>query len=250
MNPASILYFFPDQPPTGLASWAEHLPAPFNQRFRSGGQKRDNVLGPGGKRGALASWQNNALIEYEPDQQDWKKIGPATWIGIRRTYQPEDFARPNLDSALSVYTVPLGDGKRWRIPVALADAPNFSMPWREEFDESGAIVRRTDPAYNAICRAADQLWDHVSGEGAFQMDEDELRRALAQAIAVNYTIDLTECVALGLFTSDSYPLIVNAILDFPNIDRIVSGKARGPSDTGSGGRDASAGTNLPTPILP
>ena len=72
---------------------------------------------------------------------------------------------------------------------------------------------------------AQRLFDHVTDEDAFAMDEDKLRQACACAIAVNYRLDLNECLALGMFSYEGYQAIVRAVLDFDSIDELLKKKA-------------------------
>jgi hypothetical protein len=253
MNPAAILYYIPN---AGITSkfgdgWLSALPEDRRERFRASATRRENVAGPVG-RGLLCTWQTNVLIEHDPETQDWQQIGPQLWVGIRRGYQPEEFARPTDGrDLLSGYLVELGDGNRWLIPVALADAPSYSMPWVEGLDASGEIVRRVADPYRKVCAIADDLWASVCGKGRLEIEEDRLREALADAMAVHYQIDLQDCLALGLFSSDSYQTIVCALLDFQHLEEIRSGEAREPSDTDSGGSDSSStiGQRTPTSSL-
>ena len=249
MKDAAILYFFPGSGVgIGLGdAWMRDIPEDRKARFRQA-QHRERVAGPDG-RGVLMSWQSKALIDYDPKTQTWRQIGPKMWVGVRNDYSPVEFARP-LDPRrpVTAYPVLMGDGKEWLIPVALADAPNFSMPWREARGPEGDIIREVPPPYKKVCDMADQLWRHTSGELEFEMEEDALREALATALAVHYEVDLEDCLALGLLTNESYQGIVAAILDYPSIAEIVEGKASGPPATVSGDPESSDGTNPPSQI--
>jgi len=247
MNDAAILYFVPG-PSSGIGlgdAWKRDIPEDRKARFEKA-QHRERVAGPDG-RGVLMSWQSKVLIDYEPKNQTWRKIGPQMWVGVRNDYSPVEFARPiDPRHPVTAYAVTMGDGKDWLVPVALADAPNFSMPWREARGEGGDIIREVPPPYKQVCDMAEDLWRHTSGDLEFEMEEDALREALATALAVHYEVDLEDCLALGLLTNESYQGIVAAILDYPSIAEIVSGKASGPPATVSGDPVLSDGTSQPS----
>jgi hypothetical protein len=248
MRDAALLYYLP-----GAASGnpfgdvLEQIPEALRYRFRTR-TARANVAGPDRGRGLLLTWQENVLVDYTPARQTWRKVG-AHWIGFRNDYQSAEFARLDARGALlcAGYTIELGDGRLYTIPVALADMPNCRIPWRETLDETGAIVRERDPAYQDVCLVAQLLFDHITDDDQFEMDEDLLRRACAQAVAVNYRLTHDECLALGLFTSESYQRIIGAILDLPAVEEILKKKAAEASPDNSGSEDASTDTPPPTP---
>jgi len=253
MHPAAILYFFPGASrPLDTGNGLERVPDHLRPRFRRG-TRVNNSAGPHGKRGTLITWQENVLLAYDPASQDWHPAGDY-WIGVRSDYDSADFAK--LDPAgrhlARGYRVPMGDGREYVIPVALLDAPNFALPWKEGITAEGDISRQVDPRYRAVCDVAGSLWEHVSDDAAFEMPEDELREAAATAISVNYRLDLTDCLALGLFTSESYADLVKAILDVPAMDEMLKKKAEAPAPSGidSGAKDASDATSPPTQTSP
>ncbi|MFA5436335.1 MAG: hypothetical protein WC372_09900 [Candidatus Neomarinimicrobiota bacterium] len=248
MRDSALLYYFPAAHAGGMFSDdISALPEGLRYRFRRR-TSQQNVAGPDRGRGLLITPQQDVLISYNPERQTWRKCG-AHWIGYRNDYQSADFAKRDArgDIMAPGYAVELGGGRMFTIPVALADMPNCRIPWRETLDETGAVIRELDPAYQDVCLVAQMLFDHITEDDQFQMAEDLLRRACAQAVAVNYDLTHDECLALGLFTSESYQRIISAILDLPAVDEILKKKAGEASPAASGGKTASPATPSLTP---
>lgn len=249
MRPAAILYYFPGRGNRSLGLFGNALgdvPEAMRPRFQSN-TKLANTSGPDGGRGLLITWQENVLVTFDRQKQTWRKCGDY-WLGVRNDYISEELAKECPPS--EGYAVTLGDGRRYVIPVALADAPNFAVPWRETLDPDGRLTREVSPEYAAVCRAADGLWKHISEDGDLDLDEDSLREACANAIAVNYRLDLHDCLALGLFTSETYRAMVRAILDMPGMEELLKKKALAASGIASGDPADSATTAPPTPTSP
>ena len=255
MKPATIIYWFPQNhagPMTLGDSGLTAIPEAMRPRFALGNTRVDNAAGPdSSRRGLLVTWQEDVLVFFDGDAYAWRRCG-TYWVGVRKEYTPEDLARPVGDgrAVAEGYDVLLGDGKRWRIPVALADAPHYGIPWRETLDADGSLVREPDPHYTAVCRAAGILYDHIDRGGLFAMREAELRLACANALQVNYRIDLQECLILGLFTSESYRAIVAAILDLDALEELARKKAAEGPGIASGALDSSDTTAPPGQTSP
>lgn len=250
MNPATILYYIPKASGGDLfgGGGLKAVPERLRKRFADGHTRLDGSAGPDGGRGMLVTWQPHVLLSYDRTTQRWQKCGDH-WRGIRTDYTPAEFAKPDPPS--NGYSVLLGDGRRWIVPVAWADAPNYSIPWREGLDADGRLVRETDPQYRAVCEVAGRLWEHLNGDGTLQMEDADLRAACATALAVNYRLDLEDCLFLGLFTSESYTAIIRAILDMPALEEMLHRPkaCAGPSMT-SGGPASSDTTEPPGPTSP
>lgn len=252
MKPADILYWFPQETQgpmtlgsTSLAAVPERLRSKFGTHTMVAGSQGPDPS----RRGLLITWQEAVQVTYQTGTHAWRRVGDY-WVGIRQGYAPDDFARRLPDGTLpaSGYDVILGDGQRWRVPVALADAPNYAIPWRETLDDEGRLIREPDRRFERVCRAASILYDHMTGDGILAMPEHDLRLACANALAVNYRLDLDDILLLGLLTSESYRVIVGAILDLPSMQEILRGKKAGAeSGISSGEPGSSSATSLPGP---
>jgi hypothetical protein len=248
MIPATILYYLPGKAAGGFTAAAlGSIPERLRGRFATH-TRQDSSPGPDGGRGLLITWQENVLVSFDAKAQRWQRCGDH-WRGVRNDYQAAEFAKDAPPS--EGYPVRLGDGRAWVIPVALADAPNYAIPWREGLDDEGRLVRAVDPAYADVCRVARGLWERMENTGRLQMDDDDLRRACATAIAVNYRLDLDDCLFLGLFSSESYTSIARALLDMPALEEMLSDpKVRAGLSVPSGGPASSATIVPPTPTSP
>lgn len=240
MEKAPIIYFFSGVSGSlgGADAWLGKLPEDYRGKFAGERERRDGI-GPGKEQGLLISAFAGHTVEYNREIYDWKQIGAGVWIGIIRNHTSNMFAKADLYGRLPAdgYPVLLGDGQRYVIPVALADTPNYNIPWREGLDDAGGIIREVAPEYRAVCAAARVMFDAMTADGEFVMDEERLRLACANAVSVNYRLDLRECLALGLFTSETYMAIVEAILDMPGIRELLKKKAEDTVSTGYGETD-------------
>lgn len=244
MTPAAMLYYVPGRSGGWFSAALTGIPERLRGRFVTH-TRQDGSPGPDGGRGLLIAWQQGVEVRYEPRTQRWQRCGDH-WRGVRTDYRPEELAKdaPPAEG----YPVRLGDGRQWVVPVALADAPNYAIPWREGLDDEGRLVRQVDPAYAGVCRVAAGLWQAMEATGRLQMEDDDLRRACATALAVNYRVDLEDCLFLGLLTSEAYAGIVRAILDLPALEEMLRDpKVRAGLSAASGGPARSDTTASPTP---
>lgn len=248
MIPSALLYYFPGRQGGGFFRAAlSGVPDRMQARFLTH-TRQDGSPGPDGGRGLLVTWQEGVLLQYAPASQRWQRCGDH-WRGVRTDYQPEELAKASPPS--QGYSILLGDGRRWVIPVALADAPNYDIPWSERLDNDGRLTRAVSPEYADVCRVARTLWERMEQNGRLHMEDDDLRRASTIALSVNYRLDLDDCLFLGLFTSESYIAIARALLDLPALEEMLrSPKAPAAPSASSGGAASSDTTVLPSPTSP
>ncbi len=174
----------------------------------------------GGGKGVVAAdprYTDPSLLGYYPDQQQWVKVpGTQAYVGWRQGQKstPADLARP---TQLNGHEVRLGDGHRWRVPVARAlieqDGDmrySVALPTSTGLDEQGnwapgQVVERYKPLWELAC----QWWDGITGAVGDQGDSDVaasfnfdgINDAALRALAANYRIGKAEVAALGVFDS-------------------------------------------------
>ena len=216
-GPAPLLYFFPE------AGHVKEIPAKFAPRFAKCVASRKTNKGPGGGWGLLASPFPSTVPDYDERAQRWQQVA-GVWLGIRGGYEPEHFLVESPDQKTWTYSVELGDGKRWLIPVAMLDAPNYSLsePF-ETLDEAGRWKWETlpPPRYAELTAIAAKIWAAVDPDGHFEMEEDEVRSACLAALAVNYDLTPLEISALRLLTPTAYGGILHALIDTEGKREIV-----------------------------
>ncbi|MFA5658661.1 MAG: hypothetical protein WC900_05195 [Oscillospiraceae bacterium] len=191
------------------------FPEKFKYRFPEPISHKQTA-GPDGL-GLLCSPLKDCICEYNKEVQNWQKLA-GTWIGFSKDFQPSDILRSD---AVGGYPVKLGDGRDWVIPVAMLDAPNFSLPQYETLDDNGNWVFATDDRYGHLSIMAKELWNSVNDDGHFSMDENKVRNICISAIAVNYDITDFECAALKLLTKTAYQGIMEALIDLPGKKEII-----------------------------
>jgi hypothetical protein len=230
MKNASILYFFPD-------CNKYSIPEEFKFRFKKDFTRKE-MIGPGGKRGLLCSPFSDVLVDYIPDKQKWQKI-KNIWIGIDKNIKPEDIV---LENTTAGYFVELGDGNKWIIPVAMLEAPNFSLPQYETLDEDGNWVWKVDDKYSFLSCLAEELWNSIDDKQVFEIDEDRMRMICCAAIGINYNVTDMECAVMRLLTQEAYIGIMKAMIDSQGVEQIMQHmtKKKRPSadkNTNSGNSD-------------
>jgi hypothetical protein len=186
--------------------------------------------------GLLITPFSDMLPEYTDNGYKWQEIA-GCWVGIKNNLDPEDIAVEI--GGVPGYMVKLGDGKQWRVPVALIDTPRFSLPRFESLDEKGEWKWKVQERYRDMVEMADSLWQSINESGVFSLEESDVRNICLMALAINYNINDIECSAMGLFTQEAYQGIIEAIVDKQGYREILEHleakkKLQGEPDTDSG----------------
>jgi len=232
MNDSPILYFFEDG----------NIPEELNWRFKEC-EKVKPASGPEGMTGGMlvAPFPGVRVPGKQDHYRGWNKMGDC-WINVRENIAPEELARPD---GVPGYMVELGDGNQWRIPVALLDAPHFSMPRYETVDEEGKWTWKVAEKFEFITALAQEIWESITDKGSIPMaDEVRIRNACTAVIAVNYNLTAYECAAMQLLTREAYASILRAVVDAPGFEEVCAfyqeGKKKVSEGTGmtSGNADS------------
>ena len=174
-----------------------------------------------GEIGTLTSPLSDAASLEVADGMHWFPIAGKLLLGVFQS--PENPVRPDQLARAEQrpgHLVRLGDGQEWLIPVARLASGGPGLPRRRAIRADGSIGWEVDAAYRELSDFANIAWDARNG-AACDVTEDDLDRFAALALGVNYRIGLTEAVALGLFTDISLRGIVDALLDWPEVLRII-----------------------------
>lgn len=196
---APILYYFQEGKPLDRYAF----------RFEKN-QRLPVSRGPFAQSGGLlvTPFLDCAPPEFSEDYK-WTKIDGLS-LGILPDLPPSAFERK---TRLRGHPSLLGDGRLWTIPVALLNAPNFTLPSFETMDEKGNWIWKVQERYEFLAELAKTLFETQGNELA----EDFVRNACCALIGVNYDLIDVEIAALGLLTRDAYEAIVASLLDKPGL---------------------------------
>lgn len=183
--------------------------------------------GPSGGPGTLLTWGNTALENsYQPEQQDWQKIGDRVWLGLWTDSPPtpKDLKRSRTIASENSYL--LGDGNYWSIPVAVR-LPR-AMRYTDGYWGCGDIL----PPYEKLWQMS-ELWykrlmaidGHTlpveNGETENTIDQSWMD-FLCTALTLNYHVCPAIVGALGLLTTDNRMPITFVILEKMEIEKTLS----------------------------
>lgn len=219
--------------------------------------------GPDGSPGVvIADPESVPDIGYYADRQTWRKIpGSANWVGHGNENRPTaaDLQRNQM---LDGHWVELADDAEWLVPVARASAEETfegpdgakdsrlswyqKLPEATSIDEEGNWIRDGVLArYRPLWETAVRWWDARSGaampdaseQGTVRVtfDFDGLNDAAVLALGANYRVSKIEAAMLGLFDDQCVIRILDALVDWPVIEKWLKKKARLMADSSSTG---------------
>lgn len=214
----------------------------------------------------------DAKIRYKPADQDWRQApgSETVWVGM---YRADDRPRP-ADllrlRPLSGHEVQLGDGRSWLVPVARGALDQdgeigwyMALPEFTDVDEDGrwkpaGVV----PEHEELWQIAMRWWDAVTSQEAKSLgpdrfevtfDFDGINDAALRVLQANYRIGKTEVAMLRLFNTQSVRSIMDALIDWPVLEKLLKKKlmnesAPETSVTGDGPLAGTADTDQALPI--
>lgn len=219
---APFIYFFES---TGT------IPEEYESRFEKGGFSVQTLVpGPSGT-GLMVSPYVAVQCIYAPREQHWEKIGKGAWLGTAKDVNPDQFLRKETYSG---YEVTLADGKKWSIPIANPSVQTFTLPrifrwkWCDKLQKRimyNAIENRfkevSDKALeiglDVYNKGLDSALNGSEIEFSFDMSDEEAALFLHKVISINYDINFLEFQALGVFSTESFQLMFNCLIDADGI---------------------------------
>lgn len=271
---SGFLYYLP-QHATDTISPQQIVAAGLGYAFDNPGSKSCNPLhgaAPGGSGGAIifdpARTPRNG---YQPTLQTWQKHESAGyWVGMWKDDKPGPDA---LEKAKPLPGTPveLGDGKQWIVPQARYwasdDNPDawpywlHRLPRRVLFDTSGKDIALQAPS---VEEAYAELWAlsemdvRIRYGEASEADKAELSgvRLFLNALRIlsfNYCLGPVEANLLGLFTTESWQAIFDALNDAETwrgfIEKKVAAQANQPVTQSSSAGVADTPPSIDQPAL-
>lgn len=183
----------------------------------------------------------------EPELFTWYVCnGGAFMIGVELGYlpTPQTLSRVSL---LSSYTVTLGDGHKWAVPVARIFPEGTHLPEALCLMESGEFGRRVLPEYEAYLDATEEFlhWfavdqkdpELVTEYGLRPRQAEDLTRHssfvddrsrmefIALALGLNYRVSLWEVGILRLATTDNFTTVGLVSVDYFEFAEVLLARA-------------------------
>lgn len=214
------------------------------------------IEGPDGTLGAIVA-QHEALLRCDMKAQAWLQASglqreaapdkPAPWVGLALEEKlhpgPDDLRRGKRIS--TGYPVRLGDGNLWQIPVVRGVRGSTSLPCVIVTDAAGAAQKVARSEYNGLLALADLLWDNAViawQEGKrLEPDAEAILDLAVEALCVNYRVHRAEVSLLELVDTENAREIADAVLDGPNLAKLVDEFKGKKKETSSAGATSASG---------
>jgi hypothetical protein len=258
----SFFYFVPNRQILTLADSAK---IGLAYAFEAGIDCTQVQNGLGGQPGIVCAQQDSYVLGkngYHASQQIWRQIpGSEVWVGHYRDELPgpEDLARAKQ---LSGWSLELGDGQRWVVPMARSynehgsgeDAElrwSVGLPQRLDLAADGRWTRTgISPRYAALWELAEG-WLRMrtqtsSPDDHARFDEQGETDGAVCALQANYRLGRVEAALLGLFQVDDMVVeVLDRLIDRPTVEAFTKKKlalmAMAASATPGAGCNSSAG---------
>lgn len=173
-------------------------------------------------RGVLASPYRSDILRYEPNRQRWTRIEPGVWVGADREAKPEHFKRT---ATVPGVAVKLADGNHWVIPVANPFVASCSLPTWDVFRDGEWTKEVRDCYADISLRAADlaaAMREKVlERETAVAIRDDDVRALIADALSVNYRVDIYLLSALRVFSTEACNAAVHVLVDWAEMEKVL-----------------------------
>lgn len=173
--------------------------------------------GPADKPGCLLCYQTTASQiprrwGYYPREQTWTAVGDGSllWIGVDTAEppKPEEMARKKQYDG---YSVLLGDGNRWNVPIIRAPDDSTSLPRDMVWDATGRLIEPIKPLYQAYWNETAETCRWV-----FDGEQPDYGRALelaVRALSINYRFGRSEQNVLRIIDSETLSGVLVATVD-------------------------------------
>lgn len=185
--------------------------------------------GPGGAGGCILCVHRTdgqkppGVGQYKPDRQHWVEVADGAapyWLGLDQHLPPgpEDLVRKGSNPFDRGYSVELGDGAEWFVPVIRDVEGGSGLPQDWALEADGTLATTIQATYVALWRefaaVVDLVFDPGSREGTHVLLEpaEAMRRCL-QGLQLRYRLTRPLLNALRLINSRTWFGVVGAMLD-------------------------------------
>ncbi len=244
-----------------IHAWADSSQSAERVAVTNGPDKTDDKPGRGGVVGAFRpetpAGEPANPIGYYPDRQEWRVApGGAYWVGynLDAPPRPADLARRDV---LPHYTLTLGDGQDWEVPIAREGVAGSPLPHILDMDDELRVIRIPDPRFATFAKQADKFWGFMCDVAASASEQiaavmaqvphdrvdsygDEDFWALATtALGLLYRVSNAEVRLLRPFNQTNLWEIAKAVVDWPGAEAMEAEAGADPrvADAGDGAPD-------------
>lgn len=178
--------------------------------------------GPDDKSGTIIFYVDNReppkRLGYYPDEQHWQAIGDGSqlWVGIDPSLPPtpDELKRKRTHSG---YTIELGDGNRYEIPVVRRPDNSTNLPTDMVFDAAGKLQEPIKPAYEKYWEASAEVCQWFFGGDEVTFDKARALRLAIEVLGLNYRYGNAEHTALRLIDTTNWMAILAFSVDMPRV---------------------------------
>lgn len=197
--------------------------------------------GPGNKSGVILAYQTAAghvptRLGYYPDEQDWTPVGDGSllWIGINPADppKPEEMARRRQYGG---YSLPLGDGNRWQVPIIRRRDGSSELPRAMGWDAAGRYAEPLKPAFQSYWDETGPVADWYFGGMVEPFGNQRALELALRALSLNYRYGRNEHAVLNVIDTETFLTVLAATIDAFRVDDVLESlkKTSDPQDTQS-----------------
>lgn len=165
-------------------------------------------------------------VGYYPDRQTWIPVGPTDapkyWLGWN-TQKPPTPDTLRRDRIVSGYEYTLGDGHDWTAPTIRRPNGKTNLPEVWGVDPAGAFAARLHPDYDRFWQLAGEMFKVALEQ--IDWEQPQTFAAAVECLGLNYRVGPHEVSALGLLTSETYPLVFGAAIDAELMKQLIESPA-------------------------
>lgn len=164
-------------------------------------------------------------MNWRPKEQTWKQAeNKKFWIGFWNDRKPTE-ADLRRESMLDGYDIQLGDGGKWRIPIARL-YPAGTCLEQTMILSDGVCKYEVIEKHLQFSRRVEALWDDFQiqagwKEGDYKLEDPQRYELAAEALKLNYFAGIDEVNMLRLLTTRTIRKALAAILDVPHMEEIA-----------------------------
>lgn len=213
-----FLYFIPNQTNVKPAIAAAGIADLLGENITS----RAMYVGPDKLGGLMLHCGTPADCHYKPAVQTWRIANSGLfYIGFYNE-SPPTAAELAHKTQIEGNSIELGDSDLWLIPLARIFPVGTKLPQSLVLGSKGEVVKEILPQFAKFSAKCEKFWrDFQIGVGLIsgqpEMLESEAIELAAEAIGLNYKINIDGINALKLFTTQNIAEILALIVDAPTV---------------------------------
>lgn len=215
----------------------------------------NELEGPGGQYGLLLGYGAGGAFGCKLADQTWLEMQgllrqsdkAAPWVGVWNdpAQRPGPVDLERRKRCVEGYAVRLGDGQPWQIPVVRGVLGSTSLPRVVVCAPDGSATWRVSAEFARLLQLAELLWENTlsawTEERKAAPNTEHILELGAEALAVNYRIRRWELSLLELLDTENAREIADAVLDGPNLQKLMDEMAGKKKEACAAGPTSEAG---------